>query len=96
MYASSMDVLMDVLVDVACGKGLQRMEGEVLFKTNRPMKLMEALGFRIEPPPEDEPVRTRHAASRSCRAIRQSAAHPAQRPSTKTWRALLNPSCERP
>jgi len=74
---------MDVLVDVACGKGLKRMEGEVL-------------GFRIEPPPEDEPVRTKHAASRSCRAIRQSAAHLSQRPSTKTWSALLNPSCARP
>ena len=87
---------MDVLVDVVRGKGLKRMEGEVLFKTNRPTKLVEALGFRIEPPPEDEPVRTKHAASRSCRAIRQSAAHLSQRPSTKTWSALLNPSCARP
>lgn len=49
--------LMDVLMDVARGRGLKRMEGEVL-KTNRPMlKLVEALGFRIEPHPEDESVR---------------------------------------
>jgi len=44
-------------MDVARGKGLKVMEGEVL-KTNRPMlKLVEALGFRIEPHPEDEAVR---------------------------------------
>ena len=49
--------LMDVLMDVARTKGLDVMEGEVL-KTNRPMlKLVEALGFRIEPHPEDEAVR---------------------------------------
>jgi len=49
--------LMDVLMDVARGKGLKVMEGEVL-KTNRPMlKLVEALGFHIEPHPEDDTVR---------------------------------------
>jgi acetyltransferase len=49
--------LMDVLMDVARGRGLKTMEGEVL-KTNRPMlKLVEALGFHIEPHPEDETVR---------------------------------------
>ena len=49
--------LMDVLMDVARGRGLKVMEGEVL-KTNRPMlKLVEALGFRVEPHPEDEAVR---------------------------------------
>jgi acetyltransferase len=49
--------LMDVLMDVARGKGLRVMEGEVL-KTNRTMlKLVEALGFRIEPHPEDDTVR---------------------------------------
>ncbi|MHB0983917.1 MAG: GNAT family N-acetyltransferase, partial [Thiobacillus sp.] len=49
--------LMDVLMDVARGKGVKVMEGEVL-KTNRPMlKLVEALGFRIEPHPEDDAVR---------------------------------------
>jgi acetyltransferase len=49
--------LMDVLMDVARGKGLAVIEGEVL-KTNRPMlKLVEALGFRIEPHPEDDGVR---------------------------------------
>ena len=49
--------LMDVLMDVARGRGLTRMEGEVL-KTNRPMlKLVEALGFRVEPHPEDDGVR---------------------------------------
>jgi acetyltransferase len=47
---------MDVLVDVARGKGLKRMEGEVL-KSNRPMKLAEAQGFRIDPHPEDKAVR---------------------------------------
>jgi len=44
-------------MDVARGKGLKVMEGEVL-KTNRPMlKLVEALGFQVEPHPEDETVR---------------------------------------
>jgi len=49
--------LMDVLMDVARSKGLKMMEGEVL-KTNRPMlKLVEALGFRVEVHPEDDTVR---------------------------------------
>jgi acetyltransferase len=49
--------LMDVLMDVARGKDIKVMEGEVL-KTNRPMlKLVESLGFGIEPHPEDEGVR---------------------------------------
>ena len=49
--------LMDVLMDVARARDLKVMEGEVL-KTNRPMlKLVEALGFRIEPHPEDDTVR---------------------------------------
>lgn len=49
--------LMDVLMDVARGRGLRLMEGEVL-KANRPMlKLVGSLGFRIEPHPEDEAVR---------------------------------------
>ncbi|HQS82371.1 MAG TPA: bifunctional acetate--CoA ligase family protein/GNAT family N-acetyltransferase [Thiobacillus sp.] len=49
--------LMDVLMDVARSRGLKVMEGEVL-KTNRPMlNLVEALGFRIEPHPEDDTVR---------------------------------------
>ncbi|MDT3707861.1 MAG: bifunctional acetate--CoA ligase family protein/GNAT family N-acetyltransferase [Thiobacillus sp.] len=49
--------LMDVLMDVARGQGLKRMEGEVL-KTNQPMlKLVGALGFRSEPHPEDDSVR---------------------------------------
>ncbi len=49
--------LMDVLMDVARTKDLKVMEGEVL-KTNGPMlKLVEALGFRIEPHPEDDTVR---------------------------------------
>jgi acetyltransferase len=48
---------MDVLMDVARGRGLKVMEGEVL-KTNQPMlKLVKALGFRIEPHPEDDSVR---------------------------------------
>ncbi len=45
--------LMDVLMDVARGIGLKTIEGEVL-KTNRAMlRLVEGLGFRIEPHPED-------------------------------------------
>jgi acetyltransferase len=49
--------LMDVLMDVARGKGVKMMEGEVL-KTNRPMlKLVEALGFHVEPHPEDDTLR---------------------------------------
>jgi acetyltransferase len=49
--------LMDVLMDVARSKGLKMMEGEVL-KTNRTMlKLVEGLGFRVEPHPEDDTVR---------------------------------------
>ena len=49
--------LMGVLMDVARSQGLQRMDGEVL-KTNRPMlHLVQGLGFRIEPHPEDDAVR---------------------------------------
>ncbi|OYW39756.1 MAG: GNAT family N-acetyltransferase [Hydrogenophilales bacterium 12-61-10] len=49
--------LMGVLMDVARSKGMQTMEGEVL-KTNQPMlKLVQGLGFRSEPHPEDDSVR---------------------------------------
>ena len=49
--------LMDVLMDVARSVGLKTMEGEVL-KANHPMlKLVEALGFRVEAHPEDETIR---------------------------------------
>lgn len=49
--------LMDVLMDVARGTGVKVMEGEVL-KTNRPMlKLVEGLGFHVEPHPEDDTLR---------------------------------------
>jgi acetyltransferase len=49
--------LMDVLMDVARGRGLKLMEGEVL-KTNQPMlKLVRGLGFRVEPHPDDDGVR---------------------------------------
>ncbi len=49
--------LMDVLMDVARGKGVKTMEGEVL-RTNRPMlKLVEGLGFQVEPHPEDDTLR---------------------------------------
>jgi acetyltransferase len=42
---------------VARSKGLKMMEGEVL-KTNRTMlNLVEGLGFRAEPHPEDDTVR---------------------------------------
>jgi acetyltransferase len=49
--------LMDVLMDVARSRGLQRMEGEVLKSNRRMLNLVEALGFRIEPHPEDDAVR---------------------------------------
>lgn len=49
--------LMDVLMDVARGKGLRSMEGEVLKNNRRMLKLAESLGFRIEPHPEDDTVR---------------------------------------
>jgi acetyltransferase len=49
--------LMDVLMDVARGKGLKAMEGEVLKTNHSMLKLVEALGFHIEPHPEDETVR---------------------------------------
>ncbi|ODV13206.1 MAG: GNAT family N-acetyltransferase [Thiobacillus sp. SCN 64-317] len=49
--------LMDVLMDVARSVGLKTMEGEVL-KANHPMlKLVQALGFRVEAHPEDETIR---------------------------------------
>lgn len=49
--------LMGVLMDVARAHGVETMAGEVL-DSNRPMlKLMQGLGFRIEPHPEDEHVR---------------------------------------
>jgi acetyltransferase len=49
--------LMNVLMDVARGSGLKTMDGEVM-KTNGPMlKLVEALGFRVGPHPEDASVR---------------------------------------
>jgi acetyltransferase len=49
--------LMGVLMDVARGKGLKTMQGEVL-KANHPMlKLVQGLGFRNEPHPEDDSVR---------------------------------------
>jgi acetyltransferase len=49
--------LMDVLMDVARSKGLKEMEGEVLKTNHTMLKLVEGLGFRIEPHPEDDTVR---------------------------------------
>ncbi len=47
----------EVELGVARGKGVKVMEGEVL-KTNHPMlKLVQGLGFRDEPHPEDNTVR---------------------------------------
>jgi len=49
--------LMDVLMDVARGKGLRVMDGEVLKTNRRMLKLSESLGFRIEAHPEDDSIR---------------------------------------
>ncbi|MCP5279878.1 MAG: bifunctional acetate--CoA ligase family protein/GNAT family N-acetyltransferase [Thiobacillus sp.] len=49
--------LMNVLMDVARAKGVRDFEGEVL-KTNRKMlHLVEGLGFRIEPHPDDTDIK---------------------------------------
>jgi len=48
---------MDVLMDVARSVGLKTMEGEVLKATHPMLKLVEALGFRVEAHPEDETIR---------------------------------------
>jgi acetyltransferase len=46
-------VLMEALLRAARERGLKRMEGQVLA-TNRPMlRFVRALGFRVEPSPED-------------------------------------------
>jgi acetyltransferase len=49
--------LMDVLMDVARGKGMKMMEGEVLTINHSMLHLVESLGFHIEPHPEDDGVR---------------------------------------
>ncbi len=49
--------LMDVLMDVARARGLKLMEGEVLKTNQRMLKLVQGLGFRSEPHPEDESIR---------------------------------------
>ncbi len=49
--------LMNVLMDVARGVGLKTMEGEVLKTNHAMLKLVEGLGFRIEPHPEDDTLR---------------------------------------
>ncbi|WP_310447522.1 bifunctional acetate--CoA ligase family protein/GNAT family N-acetyltransferase [Thiobacillus sp.] len=49
--------LMDVLMDVARGKGMKTMEGEVLTINHSMLHLVESLGFHIEPHPEDDGVR---------------------------------------
>jgi acetyltransferase len=49
--------LMDVLMDVARGKGLRVMDGEVLKTNRRMLKLSESLGFRIEAHPDDDSIR---------------------------------------
>jgi acetyltransferase len=49
--------LMDVLMDVARARGVKAFEGEVL-KTNRKMlHLVEGLGFRIDPHPDDSDIK---------------------------------------
>ncbi|HEY9099480.1 MAG TPA: bifunctional acetate--CoA ligase family protein/GNAT family N-acetyltransferase [Thiobacillus sp.] len=49
--------LMDVLMDVARGKGVKVMEGEVMKINHSMLKLVQGLGFRDEPHPEDNTVR---------------------------------------
>ncbi len=49
--------LMGVLMDVARAHGVETMAGEVLDANKSMLKLMQGLGFRIEPHPEDERVR---------------------------------------
>jgi acetyltransferase len=49
--------LMDVLMDVARSQGLKVMEGEVLKSNNPMLKLVQGMGFRVEPHPEDNGLR---------------------------------------
>ena len=49
--------LMDVLMDLARGKGLRTIEGEVLKTNTRMLKLCTGLGFKVEAHPEDDSVR---------------------------------------
>ena len=49
--------LMDVLMDIARGMGIDRMEGEVLKNNSGMLKLVQGLGFTVEPHPEDDGMR---------------------------------------
>ncbi|HNQ04007.1 MAG TPA: bifunctional acetate--CoA ligase family protein/GNAT family N-acetyltransferase [Thiobacillaceae bacterium] len=49
--------LMNVLMDVARAKGVQVFEGEVLRSNRRMLNLVERLGFRIEPHPDDKDIK---------------------------------------
>jgi len=49
--------LMGVLMDVARAKGMRVMDGEVMKRNTRMLKLAEALGFKVEAHPEDDSVR---------------------------------------
>jgi acetyltransferase len=49
--------LMNVLMDVARTKGVKVLEGEVLKANSKMLHLVEGLGFRIEPHPEDNSIK---------------------------------------
>ncbi len=49
--------LMNVLMDVARGKGVKVLEGEVLKINHKMLRLVEGLGFRIEPHPDDNNIK---------------------------------------
>ncbi|MGA7180827.1 MAG: bifunctional acetate--CoA ligase family protein/GNAT family N-acetyltransferase [Thiobacillaceae bacterium] len=49
--------LMNVLMDVARAKGVKVLEGEVLKSNHKMLHLVEGLGFRIEPHPEDYSIK---------------------------------------
>ena len=49
--------LMNVLMDVARAKGVKVLEGEVLKSNHKMLHLVEGLGFRIEPHPEDDRIK---------------------------------------
>jgi acetyltransferase len=49
--------LMNVLMDVARAKGVKVFEGEVLKSNRKMLHLLEGLGFRIEPHPDDNDIK---------------------------------------
>jgi acetyltransferase len=49
--------LMNVLMDVARGKGVKVFEGEVLKSNHKMLHLVEGLGFRTETHPDDDSIK---------------------------------------